>query len=708
MKRASGAPLTPGRTPKAAAKNRRAPASFLRRDAEPEPAAASERLRTRIAIALVGLVALGLLGLVFGAHRIGDYFTETDFYGAYAEGARLIQQGRIDPSRYGVIGPGYEVALALANGVVRDAFLAAELLSVLSALVTLWLTFAVARRLTDGRVALATLLLLATNPYLFRYGYAATTDAFALALQTGALAALVLGRGSVAALGAGVLAAFAFLTRYNTGVLLPAGLAIVAFGGTPQHDRRRAALLFAAGFALPVAPWVAWSLAHGGRFSFQLHHNIAYEVFAHARGITWDVYQREMQSQFHSLADVIARDPGAVASRMAANLFGHAWNSARSLIGWPVALAAVLGAVLGWLDGSLRRAWPMTLTGALLYATLVPVFYSERYALAVLPAALMLAGILFGSARFAFPAGARRGLWLKSLAFAAVLIASLAASWRLQARALDQLPTEVLEVARVLEALSEPGDRVIARKSHLAYHARLEALPFPFDTSLAALGAYAREQRARWLYFSWPEAETRPQFFYLLDTTAVVPGLTVRARTSPHPAVLYEIGPEFGRDPEWLANDTLLAYHSLRGRLLVDGNDGDAAYNYSVVLRAMGDPEQAMAFAARSRPLLPGRIEPTLMLGILSLDAGNADGAQREFLRVLKADPRNQPALLGLGWSRSALGDAPGAAQAWRQVVDQTGDPATLAAMIEVFDAAGDPAAAARARARLAAAGGTP
>jgi hypothetical protein len=659
----------------------------------------ADRTWSRLAAALLGLFSLALLAMVFAGHRIGDYFTETDFYGAYAEGARLIQQGRIDATRYGVIGPMYEVALALVSLVIRDAFLAAELISVASVSITLWLTFRVARRLLDARVALAAMLVLAANPYFFRYGYAATTDAFALALLTGTVAVLVLARGPRAAFGAGLLAALAFLTRYNLVVLLPAGLLILALGGTPQPDRRRASLRFAAGFALPVLPWVLWSLTHGARFSFQLHHNIAYEVFAHAKGIPWDTYQRDLQSQFHTLGDVIARDPGAVAARMFVNLFGHAWNSARSLIGWPVAIAALLGAALGW--SSLRRAWPVWLVAALLYATLVPVFYSERYALALMPAVAMLAGLFFGSARFAFPVGVRRSIWLKSGLLALVVAASLGSSWQLQTHTLSQLPTEVLEVARRMEPLVRPGDRVIARKSHLAWHARLQPLPFPFDTSLAGLARYAHAQHARWLYFSWPEAETRPQFFWLLDTTAVVPGLTVRARTAPHPAVLYEIGPEFGETPAWFANDTLRAYHNLRGRLLVDARDGDAAYNLSVVLRAMGDVAQARTFAARAEPLLPGRIEPALMLGVLALDANDPQAAERAFVRVLQRQPANLEARIGLGWSRHAVGDAAGAAEVWRPVVEATGDPATLAAMVEVFEALRDDASAARARARL-------
>ena len=116
--------------------------------------------------------------------------------------------------------------------------------------------------------------------------------------------------------------------------------------------------------------------------------------------------------------------------------------------------------------------------------------------------------------------------------------------------AISQLPTEVLEIAETLRARKAPGDRVIARKPHVAFHAGVEAAPFPFADSLPDLARGVAREHARWLFVSWPEVETRPAFWHLLDTTGVVPGLTPRRVTRPHPAVLYEVGPGFGTVPD--------------------------------------------------------------------------------------------------------------------------------------------------------------
>src|SRR5690349_13829492 len=90
---------------------------------------ARDAIFARLGLWTVAAAAAALAIMIAGPHRIGDYFTETDFYGAYAEGARAIAAGRVDPARYGVIGPGYEMALALFGFAIHDLFLAAELIS---------------------------------------------------------------------------------------------------------------------------------------------------------------------------------------------------------------------------------------------------------------------------------------------------------------------------------------------------------------------------------------------------------------------------------------------------------------------------------------------------------------------------------------------------------------------------------------------------
>ena len=579
----------------------------------------------RLAWALAAILVAALLYLVIGPHRVGDYMTETDFYGAYAQGARLIQHGQLLPSRYGVIGPGYEVMLAVLGLAIGDLFVASELMSVAATAITLLLWFDLLRRRANARVAFLAALFMATNAYLFRHGYGAMTDAPAIALQAAALH-LLLTRGSGRAmLGAGLLSAAAFLTRYNAIYLVPTGLIALLAGGAPVARRGRAALLFAAGFLAPLVPWVLYSLAHGGGFSLQLHHNIAYEVFARARNIPWDVYQRDMQPQFRTLWDVIAHDPGAVARRMLFNIGDHLRLDVVQLLSWPVGLAA-----------------------------------------------------------------------------------ALAATWRVQANVFDQLPVEVLECAKTLRTLRQPGDRVIARKLHIAYHGGVDPLAFPFAKQLPELARYARENRARWLFFSWPEAETRPDFEYLLDTTATVPGLTVRCSTRPHPAVLYEIGADFGKTPGWFANDTLVAWHNASSELLLDGGNPKLLYRVGGLAWMMGRHAEARKALELVVRLQPDNLDALLLLGSTLVSMGDAARARLIYTRAASVSPGSPDAQLGLGWSALIAGRAEEAGRLWRPLISATRNPELLHRMVALYRALGDHEAEAEALTTLRRIGGAP
>ena len=370
----------------------------------------------RLAWLVLALFGIALLVIALGPHKIGDNFAETDFYGGYAQGARALEHGHVDPARYGVVGPGYEVALALLGLVVPNLLLAAELLSIASILAgaALWLRLLATR--ANAPLALVASLFLVTNVTFLRYGYSATNDSLAFALMAGSLYGLLARPGRRAAILAGALGGLAFLTRYNAVVLLPAGLVALLAGATPHAERRRAAVAFAVGFLAPVLPWVAFSLARGQSFHFQFFHNIAYDVFARSKGIAWDDYQKLMQPQFHSLGDVIARDPGAVLRREVFNLWEHLRLDARVLVGLPVALCALVGLALSWIDGTLRRLWPILLVSGLLFLTLVPIFYSERYGLPLIPCYAAFAAVAFTSPTFALAFGRSRRFWLKPAA----------------------------------------------------------------------------------------------------------------------------------------------------------------------------------------------------------------------------------------------------------------------------------------------------
>ena len=698
-----GSPRRPRRAekPQASRPPARSTPAGPRLAGDPSPGARTGKLAPIVAASIGAALAAFLLFMITGPHRIGDYMAETDFYGAYAGGAKLIQHGHLVPGRYGVIGPVYEILLGLTGFVVPNLFVAAELLSLLATLATLGFWFAILWRRMDIRIALAAVALYAVNPFVFRYGYSATTDAVSVAIQSACLWLLLAREGPRAAFLAGLLAAAAFLTRYNAIFLLPAGLLVFAL--RPAGSRRAGALRFAGGFIAPVVPWVLFCLASGTRFSFQLHHNIAYEVYARAKGIPWDNYQRFLQPQFHNLWDVIRRDPAAFTARMATNVVGHLRDDGLRLLGGWTAAAAVAGVLVLFLERRGRSLLPVFLPGVLLFLSLVPVFYSERYSLALVPFYVALGGLAFGSPLAAFPV---RGLWVKALVLVLPLAFTIRTSVTATRFAISQLPTEVLEIAETLRERKAPGDRVIARKPHVAFHAGVEAAPFPFADSLPDLARGVKRERARWLFVSWPEVETRPAFWHLLDTTGVVPGLTVRRVTRPHPAVLYEVGPGFGTIPAWYRNDTLRTWHFLRARTLVDQNDPKLFAARGNIERALGRMADARASLQRAVGLDPGNLDAFLSLGAVGYETGDFALAIGALERAAQTHPESSDARIGLGWAYLAAGRDAAAAAAWKPEVTTTRDPATLRRMRELFTTLGDAETATAAERALAGVGG--
>ena len=659
----------------------------------------------------IAIYAATALVMVLGPHRVGDVFTETDFYGSYGPGARMLQHGHLDASRYGVVGPLFEMLLALAGFVVRDLFLAAELIAVAAMTTTLVCWHSLLSRRVGPAVGLLAVVFMASNAQFFRYGWAVTTDAPALAFQAAALWTLFGTRDGIApprrVFAGGVLAGLAFLTRYSSIALLPAGLAAVALGwsGAPTSARMRQALLFAAGFLAPVAPWFAFSLTHGGATRFQLQHNIAFEVFARPKGIVWDIYERDMEPQFPTLWSVLARDPMAVASRMLFNVFDHVRLDALKLTGLPLAYAAVVGAWFAWKDGSFARIRPLLLAVALLFLTLVPAFHSERYSLALLPMWALLAACAFASPRLALSAS---GWWLKLLLVPAVLLPSLAATKAFSDRVILQLPVEVLEAAEQVKPLVHPGEKVLARKPHFGWYAGLTPLTLPLSDSLSQWGDAARRTGARWLYFSWPEAEMRPRFEWLLDSASAAPGLTVRAATRHWPSVVYEIGPGFGSEPAWIGNDTLVAMHRARARVLTNDKNVEARMFLAMQEFSHGNHEAAQEYIDQLLKLAPDELDLLMLAAENRLQLQDPDGALSYYDRADHLRPGTAEIRIGRGWVAAMKGDETTAAQYWAPVVSASTDPVTLQRMMLTFARVGDAARVSEAREALRALGGTP
>jgi tetratricopeptide (TPR) repeat protein len=275
-----------------------------------------------------------------------------------------------------------------------------------------------------------------------------------------------------------------------------------------------------------------------------------------------------------------------------------------------------------------------------------------------------------------------------------------------QQRTLSQSPVEVVAAGEALRHAAPPGAGVMSRKGHISYYSGLAPVAFPRVDGLPELADYCRRNGAQFLYFSWYEGELRPEFWYLLDSTAVVPGLTRIPFVARNPALLFSIGPEFGRNPEWLASDSLKRLHEARAQVQVLSDRDCWGAHEALGEEAISRGDLAVALAhvlavTRGHPRLT---RGWLRTGDVLLGLGRTDDARAAYERARRLEPGSVAARLGIGWTQLRSGRTDLAAQTWAPLVDAAPDAATLRAMAEAFEREGDArslAAALRALAAL-------
>jgi tetratricopeptide (TPR) repeat protein len=644
-----------------------------------------------------------LVVLAVRFHPVGDYYTETDFYGGYVEGARLFQAGHPDPARYGVVGPVYDATLALIGRIRGDLFAAGQAIAIVTAIVTLLCTYELVRRRAGASAALWTTAFLAANATFFRMGWSATTDALALALQSAALLAAFGSRRVLAPLLSGALLALAALTRYSAVALLPATLLGLALEpGAAGRARLRAIALQLAGFALVAAPVLAWFARSGHVPGELLFHNVAFDVIATADGRTLADYQNTVQPGLHSAGELFARELPRVLRREAANALTHVAGDARDLLGWALAALAFAGLLATALERRGRALLPLGLCALALYLALVPAPAAPRYSLALAPFYLALAGIATAS-----PLLSRRlrvgPIALPAVAGAVALALSIAASARAQREALALLPLETVDAARALAADGGPGAIVLALKPHIAYLAHARFVPMPAAENLEDLASTARYGHASHLYYSWIEADNRPAFWYLLDPASRVAGLKPVFQSRAHAAALYRIESGFGVPPAWLGNDGARGAAEARFLGLVPASlQWRGRLTLALWARAHGSPAELRTHAQAvllAQPLLPLAWR---LLGDAQVQLGQRDAAIHSFERVLELEPENLDAHVALGWMWLGAGNAAAAERIWAPVAARTSDSTTLARMVALFHERGNAAAETAAKAAVA------
>jgi len=481
----------------------------------------------RIAACVIA-VWLAVVGVVtFGFHPIPLYSVESDVIGTYIPAARDLAHGQMRAELYQSKGFGYPLLLSVAAPMTGgDYFLASKIVNVAAALGAAVCVYLLFRGFLGAAGGVFVLLGTLLNPAFARAAVETGTDMPAFALLVAATWFVLSVDNPWRARLAGLVAGIAIITRTNCAFLVPAGLIVLA----TRPGRRGSLVAYIAGLVIPLGLWNIAARGMGGSlFGDQNVANVAYEMFG--RGLSSDEFGATIGPRLHSLRDVIAYDPGLFAARIATNIATRWLRDAHELLPVWIGALALPGMVLGWRG---RPGWPgLAVHAALAYLVLVPVFYLPRFGLYLIP--FYVSGVVALLLDVRAP-------WLRSageneadspphrLRLAALTLLLAASAWPAATQIQSVLavaPVEAREGGETLRRIGAPGDRVMARKPHVAYFAGLDYVPIPATTvtTVPSLIDSARSRGVRFLFFSNIEKVTRPQLAALGIEGVAIPGL---------------------------------------------------------------------------------------------------------------------------------------------------------------------------------------
>ena len=486
------------------------------------------------------LIYVAALLVVSPFHEMGGYAVETDFYGAFAPGAKALMEGRVelDPG----YGPGYEIVLIAVYWFFGDMFTAGKVISIISAALMCWLAFQLVKRIFDARVALFTMLPLAL--VILPWAVVASTDVFFAFLVTASLYSLIKDQKIEFAhlMWSGLLTGFIYITRHNGIALFPAVAVILLFinpDNLPLLQRAKSFAIFLGFAALVMVPWMVTNfLVNENAFRSDSYLIIASHFYSRP-GVTNAEDMAKVAQKFSSLADVVFYDFKHFVFHYAGNLYRHFREVLLNSITLPAGLFVLPGLLLLFREPSKRQlafiSFPVF--GFLL---LCLVHYEPRYYL------FIILFFVFGAAYFFFGAHGVQGdsRWYRRLNWGVYGFAVLALGYHSSKELQSTLTTEPHELrvaAQTLRQHSQKGEVIIARKPHLGYLSELKTLYFPEADSIDELIRFAKSRNAKYLLYGEIEMARRPQLLSLLEGANSHHELEEIYKSAQPPLVVYRI-----------------------------------------------------------------------------------------------------------------------------------------------------------------------
>jgi tetratricopeptide (TPR) repeat protein len=336
---------------------------------------------------------------------------------------------------------------------------------------------------------------------------------------------------------------------------------------------------------------------------------------------------------------------------------------------------------------------PLWIFAAVFYVAHAPVFHAPRYSLPlVIPLAAAGGALLHWAGEGRKTRGAPA--WRPLASYAAFLLVGVAAVWgavnsvRFALELEGQQPRQILELAPVVESARQPGDRpvVLSRKPHFAWECGGDWESLGKAQELPELLERARETKADYLFFSWPEVMTRPHYGFLLIPEFAPPGLVFLAQSPDGLASLYQVTDSLAT-PDWSPEG--LDWRNAEAMAKVQPENLEALRLAGRGRHAAGDLDRAATLYREVLIREPQDIATLVELGKVLLLQGRNDSARRLFGGAIERGHQNPDLWRGIGEAAFREGDLSTAQRALERYLTVRDDPAARILLDQIRARAG-------------------
>ncbi|GKS58408.1 hypothetical protein YTPLAS18_19350 [Nitrospira sp.] len=495
-------------------------------------------------IAVLACTAWMTVALTIGFARVvGNWGVESDFFERDVRGAHDVLAGQ--PYLNMHYPPGYVYLLAAVEQLTGDFFAAGLIISAVSSALLGLAAYGLLKSLFGQPNALmATLMLL---PALAPYAFTASTDVVAnLFLLIPVWLAFRRSPTALRCAVSGLAAGAAYLLRYNAVFVLGGiPLALMLFSPQDHPWGRRvshvASFLLAA--LLVTSPWLItnWQ-RHGNPFATDLYLQIAAH-FHHPRGDAFPRNFSEVAGASHSTVGVLASDPLKVIKKFVKDV-AHDRIFALSLGVTPFPGFLLIGAgLLVYLRDLTKRRASLLLICLMGYFLHGLAGYAPRFYLFLFPLLFICLVLAVHEVnRLPMTFEGRRLRWgLGGAVVTILLVGSVYGAVVKTRNFFDAAPTELLEMAQILERRAAPGDALLTIEPHLVYLTGLKQVRGEAGDQIEQYVSKIDKEHVRFVVYSKHEQAYWPGLAALSDPDRLPPQFTVLYRHAPSETILYEI-----------------------------------------------------------------------------------------------------------------------------------------------------------------------